>query len=121
MRKEIPAGVLEMLSIPGLRPDRVLKLYNTLGITSLTELEQAAQADKLKGVKGLGSGLQAKLLQGIEVMRSGEGRRHLNRAARLLEVAEAQLRRSHPDLKRITPAGDFRRGCELVTDPNSGC
>ena len=27
MRKEIPAGVLEMLAVPGLRPDKVLKLY----------------------------------------------------------------------------------------------
>jgi DNA polymerase (family 10) len=35
MRKDIPAGVLEMLSVPGLRPDKVLKLYKELGITSL--------------------------------------------------------------------------------------
>jgi DNA polymerase (family 10) len=35
MRKEVPAGVLEMLSVPGLRPDKVLKLYNELGIASV--------------------------------------------------------------------------------------
>ena len=29
---------------------------------------------------------------------------------------EASLRRSHPGLTRITPAGNFRRGCELVSD-----
>jgi DNA polymerase (family 10) len=28
MRKDLPAGVLEMLSVPGLRPDKVVKLYN---------------------------------------------------------------------------------------------
>ena len=39
MRKEIPAGALEMLSIPGLRPDKVLKIHNELGISSLDELE----------------------------------------------------------------------------------
>ena len=33
----------------------------------------------------------------------------------MLEAAEANLRRSHPGLTRITPAGDFRRGCELVS------
>src|SRR5215831_5404702 len=27
LRKEIPAGVLELLSVPGLRPDKVLRLY----------------------------------------------------------------------------------------------
>jgi hypothetical protein len=59
MRKEIPAGVLEMLSVPGLRPDKVLKLYQTLGISSLAELEETVRADRLKGIKGLGPGLQA--------------------------------------------------------------
>jgi|SRR5580692_626597 DNA polymerase (family 10) len=53
MRKEIPAGVLEMLVVPGLRPEKVLKLHKELGITSLAQLEEAARADRLKKVKGL--------------------------------------------------------------------
>ena len=58
MRNEIPAGVLEMLTVPGLRPEKV-RSYK-LGITSLAALEEAARADRLKGVKGLGPVLQAK-------------------------------------------------------------
>ena len=116
MRKEFPAGLLELLTIPGLRPDKVLKIYKTLGIASLAELEDAATADRLKNVKGLGAALQTKILHGLDMRRSGEGRRHLHRAAALLETAEAHLRSAHPELKRITPAGDFRRGCELVGD-----
>ena len=61
MRKQIPAGVLEMLAVPGLRPDKVLKLYKELGIISLAELEQAAREDRVKRVKGLGGVLQAKI------------------------------------------------------------
>jgi len=38
MRTEIPEGVLEMLSVPGLHPDKVNMLYKKLGITSLAEL-----------------------------------------------------------------------------------
>jgi DNA polymerase (family X) len=57
MRKDIPAGVLEMRSVPGLRPEKVMKLYKELGITSLAALEEAAKADRLKGVKGLGPAL----------------------------------------------------------------
>jgi DNA polymerase (family X) len=116
MRKEIPTGVLEMLAIPGLRPEKVMKLYNELGITSLAALEEAARTDRIKGVKGLGAALQTKILQGIAISRTGEGRRHLHRAALLLESAEARLRQARPGLGRITPAGDFRRGCELVSD-----
>jgi DNA polymerase (family X) len=39
LRQEIPDGVLEMLTIPGLRSEKVLRLYKDLGIASLTDLE----------------------------------------------------------------------------------
>lgn len=116
MRKEMPAGALEMLSIPGLRPDKVLKIYTDLGISSVDELEKAAKEDRLKPVKGLGAALQAKILQGIEIKRKGEGQRHLHRAALLLETVQEQLRRSKLSIVKTIPAGDFRRGCELVGD-----
>jgi DNA polymerase (family 10) len=37
LRKEIPEGVLELLAVPGLRPEKVLRLYKDLGIASLAE------------------------------------------------------------------------------------
>src|SRR5690349_1794571 len=52
MRREVPAGVLEMLSIPGLRPDKVLKLFREIGLSSLAELEKAARAGRLRTVRG---------------------------------------------------------------------
>jgi DNA polymerase (family 10) len=116
MRKEIPTGALEMLSIPGLRPDKVLKIYKELGISSVDELEKAAKADRLRAVKGLGVPLQTKILQGIEIRRTGEGRRHLHHAAVLLQSAQDQLRKSKLEIQQVLPAGDFRRGCELVAD-----
>ena len=116
MRQEIPAGILELLTVPGLRADKALTLYKELGISSVEELEQAAKQERLKNVKGLGSALQRKILQGIEIKRRSEGLRHLHRAAALLELAQAQLMRSRPGVSRVTPAGDFRRGCELIGD-----
>jgi DNA polymerase (family 10) len=100
MRKEIPAGVLEMLAIPGLRPDKVLKLHKELGIESLDALEAAVRAGRLKAVKGLGAALQTKILQNIEISRSGAGRLHMHRAALLLENAARTLRAAHPELSR---------------------
>ena len=49
-------------------------------------------------------------------MGSGEGLRHMHRAAMLLENAANVLRPAHPELKRITIGGDLRRGCELIAD-----
>ena len=111
-----PGGVLEMLTVPGLRPEKALRLYKDLGITSLAELEAAAKDDRIRKAKGLGAALQTKILQNLAIAQSGEGRLHLHRAAALLEHAKESLRSARPDLKRLTIAGDFRRGCELVGD-----
>jgi DNA polymerase (family 10) len=116
MRREIPEGVLEMLSVPGLRPDKVLKLHKQLGIASLAELEGAAREDRIKNTKGLGPALQRKVVQGLEIRQTALGSRHLHRAAELMAAAEQNLRRAVPGLKRIVPAGDLRRSCELVCD-----
>src|SRR4051795_5093935 len=114
LRKEIPEGVLELLAVPGLRPEKVLRLYKDLGIASLAELEAAAKDDRTKKAKGLGAALQTKILQNLAMAKSGEGRLHLHRAAALLAHAKDSLRKARPELKRVTVAGDFRRGCELV-------
>ncbi|MFB6451368.1 PHP domain-containing protein [Bradyrhizobium tunisiense] len=116
LRKEIPGGVLELLAVPGLRPEKVLRLYQDLGITSLAELEAAAKDDRIKKAKGLGAALQTKILQNLAIAKSGEGRLHLHRAAALLAHAKESIRKARPELKRVTIAGDFRRGCELVAD-----
>lgn len=116
LRKEIPAGVLEMLAVPGLRPEKVLRLHKDLGIGSLSELETAAKDDRIKKTKGLGAALQTKILRNLAIAKSGEGRLHLHRAAALLAHAKDSIRKSRPELKRVTIAGDFRRGCELVGD-----
>jgi DNA polymerase (family X) len=116
LRKEIPAGVLELLTVPGLRPEKVLRLYKDLGISSLAELEAAAKDDRVKRSKGLGAALQTKILQNLAIAKSGEGSVHLHRAAALLDHAKTSLRTARPELKNLTVAGDFRRGCELVRD-----
>ena len=116
LRKEIPAGVLEMLTVPGLRPEKVLRLHKDLGIASLAELEAAARDDRIRKAKGLGASLQTKILQNLAIAKSGEGRLHLHRAAALIEHAQVSLAKLRPDLKHVTVAGDFRRGCELVAD-----
>ena len=113
-RSEIPQGVLEILRIPGLKPDRVKKLYEELGIKSVTELEEAAKSDRLTSTKGFGPAFQAKVLQGIETSRRPQGR-HLHRARAAISYAMAELQRTHPHLTRVTPAGEFRRGCELIS------
>ena len=116
MRAEIPASVLEMLTIPGLRPEKILKLHKELGLSTLQELEAACKQDRLKNVKGLGPALQRKILAGLEDRDAFQRAKHIHRAADLLDSAKASLVRSQLGLRRVEIAGDFRRGCELVVD-----
>jgi DNA polymerase (family 10) len=96
LRKEIPAGVLEMLTVPGLPPEKVLRLHKDLGITSLPELEAAAKDDRIKKAKELDASLQTKILQNLTIAKSGERRLHLHRAAALLEHQRRPFGRRGP-------------------------
>lgn len=116
MRRKIPASVLEMLKIPGVRAREVLQIHNQIGITTLQELEEACRQNLLKIHKGFSAALQDRILQGIEMMQRSRGQRLIHRAAELLEAATKNVRRSRADLDLIVATGDFRRGCELVTD-----
>jgi DNA polymerase (family X) len=116
LRKEVPAGVLELFTVPGLRPDKILRLYQELGVTSLAGLEVAAKEDRVRKVKGLGAALQTKILQNLSIAQSGETQLHLHKAAALLEHAMSAVKREHPEYSRVEIAGDFRRGCELVSN-----
>ena len=116
MREEVPEGVLDLLTVPGLRPDKIIKLHRDLGVSSVDELEEAARSGRVAKTKGLGAALATKILQGLDIRRSALGRRHLHRAAELLKSAERHLKAARLGIVRVTPAGDFRRGCELVRD-----
>jgi DNA polymerase (family 10) len=116
MRREAPEGVLELLRIPRLSADKVAKIHRELGIDSLEALEAACRRGDLAGVKGLGPALQETILRGIDVLRRSHGLRLIHHAGDILEGACANLTRSHPELIRIVPAGDYRRACELVGD-----
>jgi DNA polymerase (family X) len=72
---------------------------------------------RIKKGKGLGAGLQTEILQNLAIAKGGEGRLHMHRAAALLQHAKAALERTRPELRHVTIAGDFRRGCELVARP----
>lgn len=113
MRTQSPAGLLEIMAIPGMRPERVKKLQSALGITTLAQLEKAARTDVLKSTKGFGPAFQTKVLQGLEIMRGPE-RRHVHKAVAAAEMAVKQIARDHGGVVQVIPAGDLRRGSELV-------
>jgi DNA polymerase (family X) len=94
----------------------VLDLYRALGISSLDELEAACRQDRLTKAKGFGPAFQSKVLAEIELLRRSKGQRLLHHAGDHLAALTKAVRRSHPELTCILSAGEFRRGCELVSE-----
>src|SRR5574341_379876 len=63
---EIPPGVVEMLKVPGLGPKKAARFWKELGITSLEQLKEAAQAGKLRDLPGMGAKSETVILEGID-------------------------------------------------------
>ena len=104
LRADAPVGVLEMLRIPGLSSQKVRQIHQVLGIENLADLESACREGRLRTAKGFGPGFETKILNGIGLLRRSGGLRLVHHAGQLLEAAEFNLRRSHPELKRIARA-----------------
>ncbi len=116
LRAEYPAGLLELLQIPKLKPDKIGALNRELDVTDLDSLEEACRTGRVAEAKGFGPALQARILEGIEFARSSEGLTLIHHAHARAQAACERLRSERPDLDRIEPAGEVRRGCELVGD-----
>jgi DNA polymerase (family 10) len=113
LRQEIPQGVLQMLSIPGMRTSQILKLYKETGISNVEALQKAIESGELEGKKGFTPVFRQKVLQGLNIRREAGHKNHIHSATALLEAAKKNLGKTHPELREITIAGDLRRQCEL--------
>src|SRR5687768_17828584 len=65
LRKEFPAGIVQLSAVPGLSLTKVKQLHDELGISSVAELKAAAEAGKLRDVKGFGAKTEQRLLESL--------------------------------------------------------
>jgi len=115
LRREFPPAIFDLLKIPGLGPKKVRRLYQTLGVRSLGELEYACVENRLLTLDGFGEKSQANILEGIQLLKRHQGRFLFSDA---LEAAEALLAalQASPDVSRTSLAGSLRRRMETVKD-----
>src|SRR4051812_29979089 len=113
LRESTPEGLLDMLAIPGMSPDRIHRVYDELHIETVEELEAAAQDGRLAKLTRWGPKTADKILKGIAAMREHGALRLYHHA-----IVEAQHLlasvRSHPDIERAEIAGALRRKVEVA-------
>jgi DNA polymerase (family 10) len=115
IRSEVPAGVVEMLQIPDVGPKTAARMWKELGVTTIDELEEAAQAGRVQKLPHMGARTEAKILEGIESLRRRRGRTPLGVAWYLAYDMLAVLR-AVPGVLQAMSAGSLRRMRETVGD-----
>src|ERR1700704_242753 len=65
LKRDFPPGIIELSGVPGLSISKIKTLHEALGITSVAELKAAADAGRIKDIKGFGAKTEATLLKTI--------------------------------------------------------
>ncbi|OGN34166.1 MAG: DNA polymerase III [Candidatus Yanofskybacteria bacterium RIFCSPLOWO2_12_FULL_43_11b] len=114
LKKEIPVDIEGLVSVEGIGPKTILRLYKKLGIKTRDQLEKAAAAGKLvKG--GFGKKTQDNILKGISFLKKEHGRYLLGE---IMPIAETILEkiRALPEVQSAEFGGSLRRMKETVGD-----
>jgi DNA polymerase (family 10) len=115
LRAQVPPGVRELTSIPGLGPRHALQLCTELSVSSVAELTDAIKAGRLRDLKGFGPKSEDRILHGIEVMRTAGQRVALDIAMDTAADLVAALS-AVPGCTRCGYAGSLRRMRETIGD-----
>lgn len=115
LRNKVPAGLRDLINVPGLGPKRALTLYKKLKITSLDKLRQALGKQRLRKLRGFGAKTEEKLLKSLDGMEQA-GRRVYLPEAKVYADSVVRFLKETPGLRQIDVAGSFRRRKETVGD-----
>jgi len=115
LRRQIPAGVAEMLQLPGLGPKRVRALYEELHVTNLAQLARAARDGRIRELPGFGARTESRILEAVEAQSHKVQRLKLVTAAQYAAALTGYLRRG-PGVSEVIAAGSLRRSRDTVGD-----
>src|SRR5258705_9447351 len=113
LASKLPAGLLDLLRIPGLGPKRVKLLYKKLKVKSAADLAAALDKGRIQKLKGFGPKMEEKIRAGLGQAQAGERRMLLNEAETQATAVLAYLEAGRGD-GQIEGAGSYRRRRETV-------
>ncbi|MDH5579121.1 MAG: DNA polymerase/3'-5' exonuclease PolX, partial [Betaproteobacteria bacterium] len=107
LRRKFPAGITELLRLPGLGPKR-LRALHARRISSLEALERAARAGRLAKIPGFGARTAARLAEAASA--------HVQKKTRFKLAVAAQYAEPFAEHLGAVVAGSYRRMKETVGD-----
>jgi len=115
LKAKFPESLFDLFKIPGLGAKRIKTLYEELGITTLGELEYACTENRLITLKGFGSKMQQKVLDGLAFAKRHQNQYLIDTAMEAARTVRDYLREKDSRW-RIEIAGSLRRHKEVVKD-----
>ena len=113
----VPPELATFMRLPGLGPKTARRIWKELGITTVAELKEAAEAQRLRGLTGLGAKSEERILAALaEPQRAREPHRVLLGTALPKLRAVVEVLAAHPSADRVSTAGSARRYRETVRD-----
>ena len=118
LKAKFPPTLIEVTRVPGVGPKTARRLFEELEISSMEDLKAAAEAEKIRHVKGLGPKAEENILAALERLGEpgeGPGRLLLSKVKPIAEEL-AEALREHPAANRVEVAGSVRRWAETCKD-----
>ena len=115
LRAELPANIEALTAIEGVGPKTVGTLYEALGVTTLDEMEAAAEAGEIRTVSGFGAKTETSILEHIPFARQSRERTRLGDARPLADDALAHFE-AVDAVSRIEVCGSIRRWRDTIGD-----
>jgi DNA polymerase (family 10) len=118
LKAKFPPTLIEVTRVPGVGAKTAKLLFDELDVTSLEDLKAAAEAERVRDVKGLGPKAEENVLAALERLgEPGEGPgRLLLSAVRPIAAELAAALRDHPAANEVEIAGSVRRWAETCKD-----
>jgi len=115
LQKDVPEQLSELMRLDQLGPKRTRAIHDALGVSSLKELKQVAEAGKIRELSGFGAKTEKKILEGVDKLSDRDHRTRLGEAEQVAAPLLAYLDELE-EVSQIEVAGSYRRRKETVGD-----
>ena len=112
---EVPRSLVQLVKLDGVGPKKAKKLWESLGVTTVDELDAALKAGRVESLEGFGKTSVGRILTSIEDLRRYAGRFLISQVDELIGPLLAHMREG-PGVERIKVAGSYRRRKETIGD-----
>lgn len=115
LTKKVPAGVLALMTIPGLGPKTARVLWTEGHIDTIAKLEKAIADGSILKLPRMGEKSVEKIKESIALAKTAGQRMRLGPAQHVADLFVARLAKS-PHVAEVAFAGSLRRGKETIGD-----